>query len=313
MDNLNNNNDFDVIIIGAGVAGFTAAIYASRERHRTLILERGKTGGLASTTHWMENYPGFPSGISGRDLTDLFRAQAEKFGAEIREFIDVKSLEKLSNGKISVHTTEEELNAPVVIIATGSLPRRLGIPGEMEFYGRGVSYCATCDGAFFRDLDVAIVGCGNSGLQEGQVLLELCKTVTFIEYFESIPGERILFERIDKAENSRFLPNHKVLRIEGEQFLERVIAENRATNKEIEIPVAGVFIYAGYKPNSDFVKDFVTLDERGYIITDDAMQTSIEGVFAAGDVRKKLIQQVTVATSDGTIAAIHAGKYLRNS
>jgi len=304
-------NEYDIIIVGGGPAGLTAAIYASRKRNRTLIVERGKTGGLASTTHWMENYPGFPDGISGSDLTTLFRKQAEKFGTEIREFTNVLSLDKLDDGRFVVYTTDKDFIATAVIIGTGSFPKKLGIPGESEFYGRGVSYCATCDGAFFKDMDVAIVGCGNSGLQEGQVLLDLCKTVTFIEFLDHVPGEKILHERIEKAVNSRCYVNHKVVRIEGSQFVERIVAENRATDEEIEIPVAGVFIYAGYKPNSDFVEDFVELDERGYIITDEVMQTSVPGVFAVGDVRAKKIQQVTVATSDGTIAAIFAGQYLR--
>ncbi|MGC9314551.1 MAG: NAD(P)/FAD-dependent oxidoreductase [bacterium] len=303
--------EYDIIIIGGGAGGLTAAIYASRELHKTLLVEKQMTGGLASTTHLMENYPGFPEGVGGADLIKLFRQQAERFGTEIREFIDVKALEKLDDGRIAIHATEHHFVAKAVIIATGSFPRKIGVPGEKEFYGRGVSYCATCDGAFFRDMDVAVVGCGNSGLQEGQVLLEICKTVSFIEFLDYIPAEKILYERVEKAENSRCYVNHKVVRIEGDQFVEKIIAENRATGEEVEIPSAGVFIYAGYKPNSDYVQGFVEMDDRGYIITDADMKTSVPGVFAVGDVRSKRIQQVTVATADGTIAAIMAGHYLR--
>lgn len=303
--------EYDIIVIGGGAGGLTAAIYASREMHKTLLIDRQLTGGLAATTHMMENYPGFPDGVSGGDLLKKFREQAERFGTEIREFVDVKSLEKLDDGRIAVHATENQFVAKVVIIATGSHPSKIGVPGEKEFYGKGVSYCATCDGNFFKDQDVAVVGCGNSGLQEGQVLLDICKTVTFIEFLDFIPAEKILYERIEKADNARCLVNHKVVRIEGEQFVEKVVAENRATGEEEEIPVAGVFIYAGYKPNSDFVKGFVDMDEKGYILTDKDMHTSVPGVFAVGDVRAKRIQQVTVATSDGTIAAIMAGHYIR--
>ena len=303
--------EYDIIIIGGGAGGLTSAIYTSRELHKTLLLERQVTGGLASTTHRIENYPGFPDGISGGDLLKKFRVQAEKFGTEVREFVDVKSLEKLDDGRIAVHTAEKQFVAKVVIIATGSYPSKIGVPGEKEFYGRGVSYCATCDGNFFRDMDVAIVGCGNSGLQEGQILLDICKTVTFIEYLDYVPAEKILYERIEKAGNARCLVNHKVVRIEGDQFVEKIVVENRATNSEEEIPVAGVFIYAGYKPNSEFVKGFVDTNEKGYILTDKDMHTSVPGVFAVGDVRSKRIQQVTVAASDGTIAAIMAGYYIR--
>ncbi len=303
--------EYDVIIIGGGPGGLTAAIYASRGLHKTLVVERQMTGGLAATTHRMENYPGFPKGVGGAELLSLFRKQAENFGTEIREFVDVKSLEKLPDGRIAVRATEHQFVAKAVIISTGSYPRKIGVPGEKEFYGRGVSYCATCDGALFRDMNVAVVGCGNSGLQEGEALLDLCNSVSFIEFLDYVPAEKILFERIEKAENAKFYINHKVVRFEGGQFLERIIAENRATGQEIEITVDGAFIYAGYKPNSDFVIGFVELDDRGYIQTDENMQTSVQGVFAVGDVRAKRIQQVTVATAEGTIAALMAGHYIR--
>lgn len=303
--------EFDIIIVGGGPGGLTAAVYASRGLHKTLLLERQMTGGLAATTHRMENYPGFPEGVGGAELLTLFRKQAERFGTEIREFVDVKSLEKLPDGKIAVRATEHQFVAKAVIISTGSYPRKIGVPGEKELYGRGVSYCATCDGALFRDMNVAVVGCGNSGLQEGEALLDLCSSVSFIEFLDYVLAEKILFERIEKAKNAKFYINHKVVRFEGGQFLERIIAENRSTGEEIEIPADGAFIYAGYKPNSDFVKGFVKMDNHGYILTDEDMQTSVPGVFAVGDVRAKRIQQVTVATGEGTVAALTAGHYIR--
>ncbi|MCD6501291.1 FAD-dependent oxidoreductase [bacterium] len=300
----------EVLIIGAGPAGLTTAIYSSRELHSTLVLEKAMAGGLPATTDLIENYPGFPEGISGQELMVKMKAQALRFGAELKEFAAVHSLERMPDGGFVVDIGSEKISAKTVVIASGSIPRILGIPGETELRGRGVSYCATCDGAFFSGMDVAVIGGGNSGLQEGEFLLKFAKSVTFIEFLPEITGSKIIQKRLLETGKVKFLPNHEVTRIGGENAVESITVKSRADGKTIELPVAGVFIYAGFLPNADFAKGLVELDEKGYIVTDERMRTSTPGLFAAGDIRSKTVRQVTTATSDGTIAAVEAGIFI---
>ena len=295
----------DVIIIGGGPGGLTAGIYAGREMLDTLLLEKGTCGGLPASTDFLENYPGFPDGIKGTELMEKFKKQAERFQVKINEFQEVKKIEP--QGKIiKVQTDKEEYSAYSVIVSSGSLPKKLGVPGEDKFMGKGVSYCAICDGPFYRGKDVAIIGCGNSGLQEGGPLLDHVKSITFIEFLPYMPAEKILQERLQKRENTKFLLNHKLTSVNGEKLVSSVTVEDRGTKQEKQIQVSGVFVYVGFLPNSKFLEGIVKLDKSKYIITDENMQTSIPGIYAVGDIRSKSIRQVSNACGEGTIAAIAA-------
>jgi len=299
----------DIIIIGGGPAGLTAAIYTSREGFNTLLLEKGICGGLPATTDLIENYPGFPDGINGMQLIDKFKKQALRFGTNIIEFKEAKRIEPAGE-RIKVQIAEEEYNAYAVIVASGSIPKKLNIPGEEKYTGKGVSYCAICDGPFFKDKDVAVIGCGNSGLQEGESLLKYVKSLTFIEFLPNMTGEKILQERLQKNEKTRFLLNHMLTSINGNTLVDSVTVKNRQTDEKKKIEVSGVFIYAGFLPNSKFLEGIVELDNLGYIITNEEMETFVPGIYAVGDVRSKKVRQIDVACGEGTIAAVSARDYI---
>jgi len=299
----------DIIIVGGGPAGLTAAIYTSREGFNTLLLEKGICGGLPATTDLIENYPGFPDGINGMQLIDKFKKQALRFGTNIIEFKEVKRIEPAGE-RIKVQIAEEEYNAYAVIVASGSIPEKLNIPGEEKYAGKGVSYCATCDGPFFKDKHIAVIGCGNSGLQEGESLLKYVKSLTFIEFLPHMTGEKILQERLQKNKKTRFLLNHMLTSINGNTLVDSVTVKNRQTDEKKKIEVSGVFIYAGFLPNSKFLEGIIEFDDMGYIITNDAMETSVPGIYAVGDVRSKKVRQIDVACGEGTIAAVSARDYI---
>jgi thioredoxin reductase (NADPH) len=304
---------YDTVIIGGGPAGLTTALYTSRDGMKTLVLERESTGGLAATTELIENYPGFPEGINGLELTNLFRKQAERFGAEIEEFEEVVKIKPVRKGLIEVFTEEGNVyQGKTVVIATGSAPKKLNIPGENEFYGRGVSYCATCDGPFFKDKDVVIVGAGNSGLQEGLQVLEYAKKVTFIEFLPTSRAEQILQDRVNAHEKSTLLFNHMVTEIKGDKTVTGVQVVNRQTGEEFLLPTDGVFIYVGYSPHSSFVENLVDRNKWGYIETDNHMQTKVEGLYAIGDVRADNPAQLTISTGNGTRAALEIREFILN-
>ncbi|MFH1548653.1 MAG: FAD-dependent oxidoreductase [Candidatus Omnitrophota bacterium] len=301
---------YDVIIIGGGPAGLTAGIYTSRDRLKTLVLEKSMCGGLVATADFIENYPGFPDGVKGVDLMVKLKKQAEVFGTEIVELKEIKSI-KQESGKITVQTQKEEYISRSLIVASGSIPKMLGIPGETEFRGKGVSYCATCDGPFFKDKDIVIVGCGNSGLQEGKALLSFVKTITFIDFLPFMKAAKILQEQLQGNKKVTFLLNHEVLSINGANTVNSVTVKNRQTNEEKMVLVSGVFMYAGFLPNSGFVKDIVELDKDGYIKTNEKMQTSVAGIYAVGDIRSKEVRQITVACGEATISAVSIRDYLQ--
>ncbi len=304
---------YDVLIIGAGSAGMTAAIYASRDGWKTLVLEKEATGGLAASTHLIENYPGFPKGISGPELMEKFQEQAERFGAVITEFDGVEHFEKGEDGIFRVHTTGgKTYKARAVLVATGSEPKKLGIPGEEEFANKGVSYCATCDGPLYKGEEVVVIGCGNSGLQEAEILLQYATKVTFVEFLGYSIAEKILQERVKSHEKTVCKFSHMAVEIKGDKTVQSVVVKNRETGEVEEIPTAAVFIYVGYKPNTAFLEGMVDLDKYGYIITDKHMATSLPGVFAAGDVRSENLAQVAVAVGDGAKAAVAIREYLQN-
>ena len=301
---------YDLVIVGAGPAGLTAGIYGSRAGLKTVILERALPGGLAATTDHIENYPGFPEGIKGSALTDNMKKQAQHFGVEIIG-TEVISLEK-KDRMIVCKTSARLFEAESVIIATGSLPKRLNAPGEEMLMGRGISYCATCDGPLFKGRRIAVVGCGNSGLQEGKFLLNFVEHITFIEFLPYITAEHIWQERFKKESRAVFWLNHKLLSIKGEKQVDAIVIQDRKSNKEQEIEVSGVFVYTGMIPKSGFVKGFVDTDNKDYIIVNNKQETSVAGVYAAGDVCAGIMRQVVTACAQGATSAINAYHYIES-
>ena len=300
---------YDLIIIGGGPAGLTAGIYATRGRLDTLLLERLIPGGTAATTEWIENYPGFPEGIAGGDLMKKMEEQAKKFGLVITPTKEVLSVD-FKNKIKTIRVEGGEHKAKTVIIATGTEPKKLNIPGEDKFRGRGVSYCATCDGPFFKDKDIAVIGAGNSGIQEGLYLLRFVKSETVVEFLPHMTAEKILQERAQKEQRMKFYLNHMATSINGESKVESITIKDRQSGKEKTIPVQGVFIWVGLIPMTGFIKGQVDLDKWGFISAGDDSKTSVPGVFAAGDVRQKILQQITTAVGDGATAAFMAERYV---
>jgi len=300
--------EYDLMILGAGPAGLTAAIYASRAGMNTLLVEKEAIGGEAASTSMIENYPGFPEGIKGAELTERMRSQAQKFGAQIvlaaPESLDLWAEPKKATLK------GQPIRARSIIIASGTSPRRLGIPGEKELKGRGVSYCATCDGPMFAGKDIAVIGCGNSGLQEGLFIRKFVKSITMVEFLPTIQAEEILQERMRSYDNVQWLLNHETVSISGQDWVESITVRDRAGGEGKQIPVQGVFIYIGLEPNTDYLDGQIELDKWGFIPTDEKMQTSTPGVFAAGDVRVTEMRQIATAIGDGAVAASSAYHYV---
>ncbi|HEY88999.1 MAG TPA: FAD-dependent oxidoreductase [Thermoflexia bacterium] len=301
---------YDLIVVGGGAAGLTCAIYTSRDSIKTLVLEKEATGGLAASTGLIENYPGFPEGISGLELMEKFHQQAERFGATIQEFEEVTEVEPVRKGLLRVHTTEAVYETKLVLLATGSQPKQLNIPGEKELAGRGVSYCATCDGPLFSGQDVVIIGAGNSGLQEGLSVLNYAQSVTFVEFLPHSPAEKILQDRVMGHEKSTFYFNHQVMEIQGDDQVTGVMMQDRESGEIKKLAASGVFIYVGYSPDTKFLQGLVDLNRWGYIESDAEMWTSVEGIMAAGDVRADNPAQVSIAVGDGAKAALAAREYL---
>lgn len=300
--------DFDVLILGGGPAGLTAAIYAGRALLKTLIVEETAIGGEAASTDKIENYPGFPDGISGYNLTERMRVQAEKFGARI---LVAHTESATLNGEVkSLKTDSGTFTARAVIIATGSAPKRLKIPGESEFKGKGVSYCATCDAPFFAGKDIAVIGAGNSGIQESIFLLDHVASIKIVEFLPHMTAERILQERIKQHKNVTLYLNTSLISINGKETVSSITVEQRETHLQEELAVSGVFIYAGLVPNTKLFSGTLELNEHGFVIADDNLATNVPGIFVAGDVRKKVLRQVTTAISDGARAAFSAQRYI---
>lgn len=301
---------YDVLIVGGGPAGLTAGLYAARADLKTAMIERLMPGGQVAATDWVENYPGFEEGVSGADLTQKMEKQARRFGLEvISEMIDKADLRQ--NPKV-IHAGDKKYEGRTVIFATGNDPKLLDVPGEKEFKGRGVSYCATCDGPFFKEKDIVVVGGGSSGVQESLYLSRFARSIKLVEFMDHLNAEKILQKRAHDDPKFSFYLNHQVLSIDGSKKVESVTVKDRQTGKEKSLEADGVFIWVGMLPNSDFLKGKVDLNRWGYIITDASMQTSIPGVYAAGDVRDKTIRQITTAVADGTIAAESALHFLES-
>ena len=301
---------FDIAIVGAGPGGMTAAIYASRARLRTVVLERNTAGGIMNVTERIENYPGFPSGITGFELSELMKQQAIEFGADLREITSVLALEQRFGGGWLVVTDEETVAARAVVLSPGVEARRLGVPGEAEFMGHGVSYCATCDGPLYRDKEVVVIGGGDAAVEEGMFLARFASTVHVIHRRDELRAAKIARERAFAQPNMHFHWNGQVRAIVGKTKVEAVDYENLLDHSRHTLPVAGVFFYVGQLPNTDFLRDVVALDENGYIVTDEHLRTSRPGLFACGDARAGLIKQIANAVGEGALAAIEAEKYL---
>jgi len=301
-------NSYDLIIIGGGPAGLAAAIYAGRNRLKTLVIEKMVLGGQASNAYHIENYPGFPEGISGQELGRKMTEHANKLGMQV-VWGSVKRL-KTDQQQIEVSVDGKTITGRAVIIATGSENKKLDVPGEEEFRGHGVSYCATCDGAFYKNKNIIVVGGGNSAIEEALFLTRFAAKVSIVHRRDELRADKILAERAIGHPQIYFFWHSVLEEIKGDKFVREASLKDLSTGKKIIVPIDGVFIYIGSTPGSGFVKDLVKLDEQGYIITDDKIRTSAPGVFAAGDVRAKNLRQIVTAVAEGAIAAEAAREYI---
>ncbi|RLD72465.1 MAG: thioredoxin-disulfide reductase [Bacteroidetes bacterium] len=305
------SNHYDVIIIGGGPAGLTSGIYLSRAKTKTLILDQGTIGGQVVLTHEIANYPGIES-ISGYQLAKTMRKQAKKFGCDIRSNIKISSLELKGEIKKIVVNDKDKYTAPVVILSTGGKSRPLNVPGEIEFAGKGISYCATCDGDFFQDKEIIVVGGGNSALEEAVSLTQYASKVTIVHQFDHFQAYPHAIDEVKNNPKIDFIMESEITEFYGNESLQRVKIEHQGTHETNEMKIDGVFIFIGYIPQTKFIDDQVKLNERQEIIVDKDFQTNIEGVFAAGDSIEKKYRQITTATADGTIAALNAIEYINS-
>lgn len=300
--------DFDVVILGGGPAGLSAAIYASRGAVSTALIDISMMGGQPSNYLELENYPGFPI-IGGYDLMEKFEEHADKFGVQKFPMQEIEKIDLTSEPKI-ILTKEGEFRAKSVIIACGASPMKLGVPGEKEFVGRGVSYCAVCDGAFYKNKVVAVVGGGNAAVEEAMYLTKFADKVYVIHRRNELRADKIVQERAFKNEKVEFIWDSVVKEIQGDDLVHTAVLENVKTGERTNLSVNGVFPYIGMVPNVSGITGQVEQDAGGFILTDETMKTSVEGVYAVGDIRKTPLRQVITAAADGAIGAVYAVKYL---
>lgn len=299
----------DVIILGGGPAGLAAALYCGRARLKTIVLEENLPGGQAASTYHIANYPGTSGVVRGTDLTGNMRKQAEYFGAEIINGKRIREVNLISNPKV-VKTEDATYYGRAIILSTGAQPRKLDAEGAETFRSRGVHYCATCDGPFYQGKKVIVVGGGNSALEEAVFLTKFADEVTIVHIFDHFQGSKIAQEEVFANPKIKVKWNCEVRKIHGDDLVKGVTIYNTATRQEEKMEVDGVFVYIGTEPKSEFFIGQLDLDEMGYIITDCEMRTKLEGVFAAGDIRKKEVRQAITAAGDGVTAAVNAEKYL---
>lgn len=299
---------FDTIIIGGGPGGYTAALYCARAGLSTLILEKLSPGGQMATTTLVENYPGFEEGIDGFDLGEKMKLSADKFGA-VTELVDVTDID-LSQKIKKVTTSEGDFYGKTIIIATGASPRELGIEKEKELVGKGVAYCATCDGMLYKNKTVIIVGGGNSAIAEALFLSKICSKVYMIHRRDSFRGSKVYMNSLNRAENLEILWNSKVIQLISDKKLTGAVIENVVTKEKTTLDAEALFVAIGREPNSELVKGKVSIDEHGYIIADETTKTNVDGIFAVGDVRTKVLRQIVTAASDGAVASKYVEDYL---
>jgi len=302
-------NEYDIVIIGGGAAGFTAGMYAARDRCSAIVVERFSAGGQVLNCEHIENYPGFPDGVAGYSLGPTLQQQATNWGVEMK-LAEVHSLHLDGNTKI-VQTDDGELRAKALVIACGSSFTKLGIPGEEEFVGKGVSHCASCDGSFYMNEPVAVIGGGDAALDEGIHLTHYASQVTIIHRRDQLRACSMLQERARANDKVQFRWNTVTRAIEGEQGVQRVQLEDVKTGQQSQLDVTGAFIFAGLTPNTDFLKGIVPLNESGHVVTDICMRTIVPGIVAAGDVRADSSRQLISAAGDGATAALAAVRYIR--
>lgn len=300
--------DFDVVILGGGPAGLSAAIYASRGAVSTALIDISMMGGQPSNYLELENYPGFPI-IGGYDLMEKFEEHADKFGVQKFPMQEIEKIDLTTEPKI-ILTKEGEFRAKSVIIACGASPMKLGVPGEKEFVGRGVSYCAVCDGAFYKNKVVAVVGGGNAAVEEAMYLTKFADKVYIIHRRNELRADKIVQERAFKNEKVEFIWDSVVKEIQGDDLVHTAVLENVKTGERTNLSVNGVFPYIGMVPNVTDITGQIEQDAGGFILTDETMKTSVEGVYAVGDIRKTPLRQVITAAADGAIGAVYAVKYL---
>ena len=299
---------YDLIVIGGGPGGYTAALYGARAGLSTLILEKLSAGGQMALTHRIDNYPGFPEGVDGFELAESMQQQAERFGA-VTEYAEVYEADLESRPKV-IETSEGKFLGRAVIIATGAGPRELGVPGEKELIGRGVNYCAACDGAFYKGKTVVVVGGGNTAAADAMLLSRVARKVILVHRRDSLRATKIYHEPLMKAENVEFAWNCQVAEILHDQKVSGVILRDVHSGRMRQIDCDGIFVSVGRKPVTEFLGDQLELDKGGYILAGESTKTNIPGVFAVGDVRTKFLRQVVTAVADGAVAVHMAEEYL---
>jgi thioredoxin reductase (NADPH) len=299
----------EAIIIGSGPAGLTAGIYLMRAGIDAILIEKAALGGTPMNYDHVENYPGFPDGISSKELMRKMADQSRRFGLSLKEFAEVEEIAHQGD-RFTIKAGGDMLESLGVVICTGTVSMKIGIPGEQEFVGRGISYCATCDGAFFRNLDVAVIGGGDAAIQEGLALTNIVRKVYVIHRRDQLRAQKIIQERAFKNEKMEFLWNKVPVEIEGKDQVESILLEDTKTRERSRVNVDGVFVYVGARPNTQFLGDLVERDGAGFIIADEDLATKTAGLYVAGDARKKSLRQIATAVGDGALAAVSLEHYI---
>jgi thioredoxin reductase (NADPH) len=299
----------EAIIIGSGPAGLTAGIYLMRAGINAVLVEKGVLGGTPMNYDHVENYPGFPDGISSKELMRKMAEQAKRFGLLVKEFAEVEEV-VYQGDRFIIKAGGDVLESLGAIVCTGTVSMKIGIPGEEEFVGRGISYCATCDGAFFRNLDVAVIGGGDAAIQEGLALTNIVRKVYVVHRRDQLRAQKIIQERAFKNEKMEFLWNKVPVAIEGKDQVESILLEDTKTHERSRVNVDGVFVYVGARPNTQFLGGLVERDGAGFIITDEDLATKTSGLYVAGDARKKSLRQIATAVGDGALSAVSLEHYI---
>ena len=299
----------EAIIIGSGPAGLTAGIYLMRAGINAVLVEKGVLGGTPMNYDHVENYPGFPDGISSKELMRKMAEQAKRFGLSVKEFAEVEEV-VYQGDRFIIKAGGDVLESLGAIVCTGTVSMKIGIPGEEEFVGRGISYCATCDGAFFRNLDVAVIGGGDAAIQEGLALTNIVRKVYVVHRRDQLRAQKIIQERAFKNEKMEFLWNKVPVAIEGKDQVESILLEDTKTHERSRVNVDGVFVYVGARPNTQFLGGLVERDGAGFIVTDEDLATKTPGLYVAGDARKKSLRQIATAVGDGALAAVSLEHYI---